>query len=224
MNLTLIYFNLPVWRAEVPKISLFMGDIPFDNRIISFEEFHRVRATGRLDDGTFIPFHQLPCLVANGNSIAQTGAIARFCGKLSGLYPVNDIFTAAAIDQFIDLATDITELLFSMGRDVSDDVKKLKREQLIAGELGKKLNMLELNICSDGMWTIANQFSIADIAIWRLMGWLSSGSLEGIPKNILKGFPKINRVCLNVESKEKVKEWINLTYPKDYVRGNFVEN
>ena len=140
------------------------------------------------------------------------------------MYPVNDIFTAAAIDQFIDLATDITELLFSMGRDVSDDIKKLKREQLIAGELGKKLNMLELNICSDGMWTIANQFSVADIAIWRLMGWLSSGSLEGIPKNILKGFPKINRVCLNVEAKEKVKEWINLTYPKDYVRGNFVEN
>ena len=139
------------------------------------------------------------------------------------VYAPSMTYFAAAIDQFIDLATDITELLFSMGRDVGD-IKKLKREHLIAGELGKKLNMLELNICSDGMWTITNQFSIADIAIWRLMGWLSSGSLEGIPKNILKGFPKINRVCLNVEAKEKVKEWINLTYPKDYVRGNFVEN
>ena len=224
MNLTLIYFDLPVWRAEVPKISLFMSDIPFDNRIISFEEFHRVRETGRLDDGTSIPFHQLPCLVANGTSIVQTGAIARFCGKLSGLYPVNDIFAAAAIDQFIDLATDITELLFSMGRDVSDDIKKLKREQLIGGELGKKLAILESNICSDGTWTTSNQLSIADIAIWRLMGWLSSGSLEGIPTDILLGFPKINRVCSNVEAEEKVKEWINLTYPKSYERGNFFKS
>ena len=46
MNLTLIYFNLPVWRAEVPKISLFMGDIPFDNRIISFEGFTGLEQRG----------------------------------------------------------------------------------------------------------------------------------------------------------------------------------
>ena len=75
-----------------------------------------------------------------------------------------------------------------MGRDVSDDVKKLKREQLIAGELGKKLNMLELNICSDGMWTIANQFSIADIAIWRLMGCYLQVLWKAYRKTFLKVF------------------------------------
>ena len=93
-------FDFPFWRAELGKIALFCGDINFDIRTISFDEFERVKDKGELDDGTIIPFHQLPCLVVDGVSIAQTGAIARFCGKLSGLYPENDSFEAAKIDIF----------------------------------------------------------------------------------------------------------------------------
>ena len=33
------------------------------------------------------PFGQGPCLEVDGKPIAQTGAIARYCGKLSGHYP-----------------------------------------------------------------------------------------------------------------------------------------
>ena len=95
------------------KIALFMGGIDFENRIVEGEEFQRVKENGKLDDGTLIPFHQLPCLVVDGVSIAQTAGIARFCGKLSGMYPKNDDVLAARIDQFLDMATDITNLIFS---------------------------------------------------------------------------------------------------------------
>lgn len=33
------------------------------------------------------PFGQAPLLEVDGKPIAQTGAIARYCGKLSGHYP-----------------------------------------------------------------------------------------------------------------------------------------
>ena len=39
---------------------------------------------------------------------AQAGAIARYCGKQSGLYPRHDDLAAAKIDEIIDVATDIT--------------------------------------------------------------------------------------------------------------------
>ena len=73
-------------------------------------------------DGTLIPFHQLPVLVINGQSIAQTGGIARICGKLSGMYP-EDIIEAGKVDQIIDTVTDINELLNPSMRE-NDPIKK----------------------------------------------------------------------------------------------------
>ena len=110
MNITLIYFDFPFWRAEVSRISLFLSNTEFEDKRITSEEFQRVKENGVLDDGTLIPFHQLPCLKVNDTTIAQTGAISRFCGKLSNLYPKNDDLRAAQIDQFIDILTDITTL------------------------------------------------------------------------------------------------------------------
>jgi glutathione S-transferase len=222
LKLTFIYFNFPFWRAEVGKIALFMGGIDFENRIVEGEEFQRVKENGKLDDGTLIPFHQLPCLVVDGTSIAQTAGIARFCGKLSGMYPKNDDVLAARIDQFLDMATDITNLIFTTGRDEDDEAKKIKRQELCKGELARKLGMLDKNIRDESDWVLGFDLGLADIAIWRLMGWLSCGILDGIPTDLIKGFPRITRVCLAVDTHPKIQEWVTRTYPKDYVRGNYL--
>ena len=81
LKLTFIYFDFPFWRAEVVRIALYYGDIEFDDLRITREEFLRTKEKGHLDDGTIIPFHQFPCLLVDGVPIAQTGGIARFCGK-----------------------------------------------------------------------------------------------------------------------------------------------
>ena len=222
MELTFIYFDFPFWRAEVGKIALFMGGIDFENRIVEGEEFQRVKENGKLDDGTLIPFHQLPCLVVDGVSIAQTAGIARFCGKFSGRYPKNDDVLAARIDQFLDMATDITDLIFATGRDEDEETKKIKRQELYKGELARKLEMLDKNIRDESDWVLGFDLGLADIAIWRLMGWLSCGILDGIPTDLIKGFSRISRVCLAVDTRPKIQEWVTRTYPKDYVRGNYL--
>jgi len=222
LKLTFIYFDFPFWRAEVGKIALFMGGIDFEHRIVDGEEFQRVKENGKLDDGTLIPFHQLPCLVVDGTSIAQTAGIARFCGKLSGMYPKNDDVLAARIDQFLDMATDITNLISTTGRDEDEEAKKIKRQELCKGELARKLGMLDKNIRDESDWVLGFDLGLADIAIWRLMGWLSCGILDGIPTDLIKGFPRITRVCLAVDTHPKIQEWVTRTYPKDYVRGNYL--
>ena len=222
MELTFIYFDFPFWRAEVGKIALFLGGIDFENKIVDGEEFQRVKENGKLDDGTTIPFHQLPCLVVDGVSIAQTAGIARFCGKLSGIYPKNDDVLAAQIDQFLDMATDITDLIFTTGRDEDEETKKIKRQELYKGELARKVEMLDKNIRDESDWVLGFDLGLADIAIWRLMGWLSCGILDGIPTDLIKEFPRITRVCLAVDTHPKIQEWVTRTYPKDYVRGNYL--
>ena len=221
MNITLIYFDFPFWRAEVSRIALFMGGVDFNDRRIGSEEFQRVKANGYLDDGTLMPFRQCPVLVVDGVSIAQTGAIARLCGKLANLYPNNNNLLAARIDQFIDFLTDLNSLISFSGKDVSDEQKLLNRKNLASGELKRKLGILEDNISESDPWVTGSEITIADIAIWRIMGWMVSGTVDGFSKNLLEEFPNIKRVCKSVDTHPKVLEWISLTYPKNYSRGSF---
>ena len=221
MKLTFIYFDFPFWRAEVGRIALFMGGIEFENRLVDGDEFNRVQQTGYLDDGTSIPFHQLPCLIIDGVPIAQTAGIARFCGKLSGMYPKDDDLLAGQIDQFLDFATDITELIFSTSRDDDDLIKKAKRETLASDDLPRKLQMLEKCINAESQWVVGPQLGLADLAIWRMMGWLSSGIVDGIPATLLSAFPKIAAVCRAVDGHPQIQDWVARTYPDNYIRGHY---
>ena len=81
MELRLIYPAIPFWRSEASRQALFIGGIEFENLRPSREEIAKMKT-----DGTF-PFGQFPVLQVDGKTIAQTGAIARICGKHSGLYP-----------------------------------------------------------------------------------------------------------------------------------------
>ena len=213
MKISLIYFDFPFWRAEIARLSLFIGNIEFEDVRITSDEFQRVKSNGQLDNGIKIPFNQLPCLVVDEVSIAQTGGIARFCGKLANLYPQNNNLEAAKIDQFIDMATDLTVLVAS--------TKVEDRNNLVIGELSRKLSILNKSIELSNNYLVNNNISIADIAIWRLMGWLTSGSLDGIPLDLLKEHENISKICLLVDKHPKVNEWIKKTYPRNYVRGNF---
>ena len=223
MKLTLIYFNIPFWRAEIIRLALFIGNIEFEDRRITGEEFQRVKVKGELDDGTKIPFHQFPCFLVNGISIAQTGGIARFCGKLSGLYPKDDDLLCAQIDQFIDICTDINVLISTTSKIDNDDLRIRRRKELFDGDLSRKLVILDKNIRGDYDWICGSVIglTIADLAVWRLIGWVSSGMLDGIPTTFLEDFPNIRRICHSVENTPKVQEWIKNTYPKNYLRGNY---
>jgi len=221
MKLKFIYVDTPFWRAEVGRIALFMGDIKFDDVRIKREDFSTAKETGTLSDKTVLPFHQIPCLVVDDVSIAQTGAIARFCGKLSGLYPTHDDVNAAKIDDFIDFATDLTVMIDNTPNKKDEEKKRKARRDLATGPLKRKLSMLEKNISSDSEWLVTSNISIADVAIWRLLGWLSSGILDGMPTDLLSGFPKIRKLCLAVDKHPKIQKWISLTYPNNYTRGNY---
>ena len=117
------YSHLPFWRAEVLRVSLFIKDIPFEDVRVSREEFIHLIKTGFLPNGKRSPFHQLPVIEVDGEIIGQTGAIARYCGKVSNLYS-DDKLKAAKIDQIIDAATDITNVVSPTIREKDQKKKK----------------------------------------------------------------------------------------------------
>ena len=211
MELKIIYFNFPFWRAEIARIPLYISNTKFEDKRITSEEFSYIKENGKMSDGTIIPFSQLPVLVIDGQSIAQTGAIARICGKISGFYP-ESLVEAGKVDQIIDTATDINMLMRPSMRVQDPDKKKLMRQELSKNDLPKYFGFLEDLLKEENIWFAENRMTIADIAIWRLMGWLKSGVIDDIPQDITDDFNKLNRVYNEVNNNTDIKRWVSETY------------
>ena len=209
------YSHTPFWRAEVLRVSLFISNIPFEDVRISREEFINMIKTGYLPNGKKVPFHQLPVIEVDGEIIGQTGAIARYCGKISNLYS-NDNINAAKIDQIIDAATDITNLVSPTIRE-KDEQKKIEDRLLLKNKLLPRWFTYLENILSESTsdWFVENKMTIADIAMWRLLGWLISGIIDGIPTTIVDSYPKLKNIHTNVHHHPKVQEWMLKTYGKE---------
>ena len=216
MKITLYYFKIPFWRAEVTRLSLYIGDIPFEDYRIEGNDYDKFKKTGKLPNKKIAPFKQLPVLDVDGKIFAQTGAIARFCGKLSGLYPKNDDYKAALIDQIIEGAQDINYLVTLSGRDKDLERKKIARDILATRHLPKWLRFLEdlLKQNTESVYFVASDLTIADLAIWRLLGWLKSGMLDGVPTTILDNYENLNKLREQIYKNPKVIKWMNEVYGK----------
>jgi len=208
------YSHLPFWRAEVLRVSLFIRDIPFEDVRVSREEFIHLIKTGFLPNGKKSPFHQLPVIEVEDKIIGQTGAIARYCGKVSNLYS-DDMLKAAKIDQIIDAATDITNVVSPTIREKDQEKKMEDRKILVNKLLPRWFRYLENLLSEDNSTWFVKKMTIADIAIWRLLGWLTSGIIDGIPTSVVDDFPKLKNIHHQVHTHPKVQEWMLKTYGKE---------
>ena len=208
------YSHLPFWRAEVLRVSLFIKEIPFEDVRVSREEFIHLIKTGFLPNGKRSPFHQLPVIEVEDKIIGQTGAIARYCGKISNLYS-DDILKAAKIDQIIDAATDITNVVSPTIREKDQEKKMEDRKVLVNKLLPRWFRYLENLLSEDDSTWFVEKMTIADIAMWRLLGWLTSGIIDGIPTSVVDEFPKLKNIHHQVHTHPKVQEWMLKTYGKE---------
>ena len=207
MKIRLFYTEIPFWRAEVSRLALYIGNIDFEDvRMTWREDFDTMIETGKLPYGVTSPFRQIPVMEVDGQVVGQTGGISRFCGKLSGLYPKNDDMLAAT--------TDITNLVGLTMREKDLDKRKSERQKLSKEVLPKWFGFLE-NLLTENKsseWFVGDKMSVADLAIWRLLGWIISGKLEHVPTTLLDTFPTLAKLYKGVESHPKVREWMSLKY------------
>ena len=204
MKLKLIYPDVPFWRAEMSRLALFIGEIEFEDYRPSREEIAKMRTEG------IFPFGQFPVLQVDGKTIAQTGAIARFCGKLSGLYPTENDFYAAKVDEVIDLATDITVKIRPALIEKEPEKRMEMRRELADSVLPQWLGFMETLLENNGKtrYFVGDSLTVADLAAWRLCGWISGGVIDGIPETILDPFPLLNAHQNQISNLPKVVEWL----------------
>jgi len=201
MQIKIYYWKLAFWRAEVLRAGLFMQDIEFEN-VIEKDKIAELRAQKR------VPFGALPVMEIDGRILSQTQAMATFVGKLGNMYPPNEnILAQAKCDEIINGCTDVTNTVaktFGMGEGAEEARKELIKE---SGRLNLHLTGLNSIVCQDGGEFACGShdgLTVADLAVWRLMGWLSDGSLDYIPAEFILSFPNLKQIHEDVEANEKM--------------------
>eukprot|EP00931_Biecheleriopsis_adriatica_P097862 TRINITY_DN7171_c0_g1_i1.p1 TRINITY_DN7171_c0_g1~~TRINITY_DN7171_c0_g1_i1.p1 ORF type:complete len:225 (-),score=38.37 TRINITY_DN7171_c0_g1_i1:131-805(-) len=201
-QLRLWYLDHHFWRAECVRVCLFMGGVPFEDKRVGYDELY---GSGMLTFGTF------PALEVNGRPIAQSHAMAAYCGKLTGMYP-SDPWLAAKVDEIFGGLTDATDLVTGTMR-IRDPQQKIQhRQQLCSreGRLTMLLTGVEAVVAQNGGNGLCagSSITVADLALWRAVGWLSSGVLDGIPTDyIARAFPELWKLHRNIDAQPKVAEW-----------------
>lgn len=78
--------------------------------------------------------------------------------------------------------------------------------------------LLEQNWATEMMPFVAGKsLTVADLAIWRAVGWLSSGVIDGIPSTYVQQFPKLWALHCAVDRLPRLAEW-KAKNPQHYAR------
>jgi glutathione S-transferase len=220
VDIKIIYFDLPFWRAEISRLPLFIANIDFEDFRPSDDEWDYAKQNGKMKDGTKIPFSELPVLSINGESVAQTMAIARICGKLGGMYP-EDIVEAGKVDQIVVAVENINALLSPSMKESDPTKKKAMRKELTSNELPKYFGYLQdiLDANNSG-WFVGENMTIADLAVWSLLGWIASGVIDDISAEVIRPFNGLVGLYNEINKNPRVREWKIKTYDHDKVRDD----
>ena len=55
--------------------------------------------------------------------------------------------------------------------------------------------------------------TIADLAMWRLLGWVTGGALDGLPKEVLDPYTQMKANFVATGNNDKIKAYMVEKYP-----------
>ena len=189
-SLRLRYFPFP-GRAEPIRDALRIGHVSFIDEHLTPDQFHGCRAAGEL------PFGGLPVLVVETGDVvqcvAQSNAILRFAGRLAGLYPVDDPLQALKVDEALDVGEDINCLLGPSLHEQDTEKKMAMRKELAEETLPFWIACFERLLIANGStgFILGNSLTVADLKLYWIIDWLTSGMLDGIPTSLVDGFENV---------------------------------
>lgn len=189
-SLRLQYFPFP-GRAAPIRDALNIGKVAFDDDFIPPDQFGQRREKGEF------PFGGLPVLIVEtptgSITSAQSNAILRFAGRLSHLYPVDDPLLALKVDEALDLGEDMNQLIEPTLAEQDEDKKMAMRKVLAEKTLPQWATYLEQLLANNGStgFVVGEILTVADLKLYWILEWFTSGMLDGIPTDLFDAYPNI---------------------------------
>ena len=208
-DIELKYFDF-AGAAEKVRFTLLMGGVPFKDTRVSFADWGKMKETTK--------FGQLPLMYLNGEEkpYAQSGAMLRFAGAITGLMP-KDPVQAFKVDEAIGLDDDLRRemrpsIMLSYDQTIKpkEKARKVKemREKLAANEIPRFLSHFE-KMLENSEYLCGSSATIADAQFLTTCRWLGSGVIDHIPADITTKYPNITAFRARMEAKPEIAAYLN---------------
>ncbi|GBF98377.1 glutathione S-transferase [Raphidocelis subcapitata] len=209
MAIKLYYFGLP-GRAEVARLCLHIAGTDFEDLRFSFEDWSKFKAK--------MPFGQAPVLEVDRKLLAQSAAIDRYLAAKAGLVP-EDLWQAALADQAYCYCHDLMQPLYDTFKIKELDEKIAARKAVLDGPLKDKLAHATklVEAAADG-YVAGPTLSHGDLHLFSTLSTLTSGWLDGVPKDLLDSYPVLKAYRNKIASHPKVKAYYEKAENDDDVR------
>lgn len=172
----LTYFDTDGGRGEPIRIAFHKAGIEFEDDRISFQDFLQKRDSFR--------FGAVPVLEIDGTVVTQSDAMARYVGKLAGLYPEDDL-QALYCDEALGAVEDaLHAIVATFG--LEGDALKAAREKLVDGKLSAYIKGLGELLSRGGDYFADDRLTVADLKVFTLTRWLCSGMLDHVPADLVE--------------------------------------
>mmetsp|Transcript_11349 Transcript_11349/g.38696 ORF Transcript_11349/g.38696 Transcript_11349/m.38696 type:complete len:260 (-) Transcript_11349:607-1386(-) len=208
----LSYFNVP-GRAEMIRWTFAIGGVAFDDLRISQEEWPALKPS-------ILTGHLPAARVAGSRPYAESHALLRFAGRLTGLYPTDPV-KALAVDEVLGVMEDFTGDMFPLTamepafKQVTSSVAAKQKAAVQAAvcedTLPKHLQTLETLLEHNGTgWFVGTAPTIADVAVASIVRVFTTGFAErwGFSKDVPKAYPKLMAMCESLEALPPVRKWL----------------
>jgi glutathione S-transferase len=193
----LTYFDSPRSRGEECRLALFLAGVDFEDRRLPRSEWPAFKPK--------TPFGSVPIFEMEGKpAVSQSNAILAHVGRRYGLLPKDD-WEAMRHESLLSAAEDLRHAVTATFGISDPDENKRKRAELVEGPIKTWAANMEKQIT--GPFVGGAEISVADIKLFIIVGWLSGGVLDHVPRDVLSPYPKLTGVFQAVREYPRVAEW-----------------
>jgi len=195
----LIYFDFAGSRGEECRIALHLAGVDFEDVRIKGGDWPAMKAN--------TPFGAMPVLEMPGKvPLAHSNAILVFIGRQHRLHPTDD-FEAARHEALMCAVEDLRHTITPVLRITDPEQKRQAREQLAANELRTWGGHVERQL-GDGPFIGGAILQVADLKLYMVARWLTTGTIDHVPTTVFDGCPKLMRLYHAVGEHAGVKAWL----------------
>ncbi|TMW63433.1 hypothetical protein Poli38472_002374 [Pythium oligandrum] len=193
-ELKITYFPITA-RGDFPRLALVYAGLDLQDERIAFADWGQRKTT--------LPLGQLPQLSVNNEVYVQSMGIARYAGRLGGLYPA-DSPAVLKVDSVLDTLLEVTNKFIDIYFHTQGTGRQTKKIIQATEELFPKVfDYVESH--NQGKFVLGDQISLADISVFDEV---TNTMADGFPEFSLAPYPKVQAIVEAIKRSPRIATYL----------------